>query len=55
MHYIIYQLLWNQEKIYGLIGPNGAGKSTLMRIIAGLSYPTSGSLEFFGQSSPKGN
>lgn len=41
-------------KIYGLIGPNGAGKSTLMRIIAGLSYPTFGSLEFFGQSSPKG-
>jgi ABC-2 type transport system ATP-binding protein len=41
-------------KIYGLIGPNGAGKSTLMRIIAGLSYPTSGSLELFGQSSPRG-
>jgi ABC-2 type transport system ATP-binding protein len=41
-------------KIYGLIGPNGAGKSTLMRVIAGLSYPTSGSLELFGQSSPRG-
>lgn len=41
-------------KIYGLIGPNGAGKSTLMRMIAGLSYPTSGSLELFGQSTPKG-
>ncbi|MBU5266962.1 ABC transporter ATP-binding protein [Virgibacillus proomii] len=40
-------------KIYGLIGSNGAGKSTLMRIIAGLSFPTSGSMEFFGKESPK--
>lgn len=29
-------------KIYGLIGKNGAGKTTMMRIIAGLSAPTSG-------------
>jgi ABC-2 type transport system ATP-binding protein len=35
-------------KIYGLIGQNGAGKTTLMRIIAGLSFPTSGELELFG-------
>lgn len=40
-------------KIYGLIGRNGAGKSTLMRIIAGLSYPTSGSMELFGKTSTK--
>mgnify|MGYP001113829204 CR=1 FL=1 len=40
-------------KIYGLIGSNGAGKSTLMRIVAGLSYPTSGSLELFGKENPK--
>jgi ABC-2 type transport system ATP-binding protein len=37
-------------KIYGLIGQNGAGKTTLMRMIAGLSFPTSGSLELFGHS-----
>lgn len=40
-------------KIYGLIGSNGAGKSTLMRIIAGLSFPTSGKMELFGKESPK--
>ncbi|MNE15656.1 putative ABC transporter ATP-binding protein YxlF [compost metagenome] len=40
-------------KIYGLIGQNGAGKSTFMRIIAGLAFPTSGSIELFGQSGEK--
>jgi len=40
-------------KIYGLIGQNGAGKSTLMRIIAGLSFPTSGSIELFGHTGEK--
>jgi len=35
-------------KIYGLIGQNGAGKTTLMRLVAGLSFPKSGSLELFG-------
>jgi ABC-2 type transport system ATP-binding protein len=42
-----------EGKIYGLIGKNGAGKTTLMRIIAGLSYPTSGTLELFGKSDLK--
>ncbi|MFC0525864.1 ATP-binding cassette domain-containing protein [Pontibacillus salicampi] len=40
-------------KIYGLIGQNGSGKSTLMRVISGLSFPTSGDLELFGKSSPR--
>jgi ABC-2 type transport system ATP-binding protein len=40
-------------KIYGLIGQNGAGKTTLMRLIAGLSFPTSGSLELFGHKGEK--
>lgn len=39
-----------EGKTYGLIGKNGAGKTTLMRIIAGLSFPTSGSVELFGSS-----
>ncbi|MBD2870336.1 ABC transporter ATP-binding protein [Paenibacillus arenilitoris] len=35
-------------KIYGLIGQNGAGKTTLMRLLAGLSFPTEGSILLFG-------
>jgi ABC-type polysaccharide/polyol phosphate transport system ATPase subunit len=33
----------------GLVGPNGAGKSTLLSVIAGLSWPDSGSLEINGR------
>lgn len=31
-----------EGEILGLIGPNGAGKSTIMKVIAGLSKPSSG-------------
>ncbi|MCQ2467282.1 MAG: ABC transporter ATP-binding protein [Clostridia bacterium] len=34
--------------IYGLIGPNGAGKTTIMKMMAGLTSVTKGSMEFFG-------
>ena len=40
-------------EIYGLIGENGAGKSTLIRIINGLTAPTSGELVIFGQAKPE--
>lgn len=39
-----------QGKIYGFIGKNGAGKTTLMRIIGGMSKPTSGSMSLFGKA-----
>ena len=35
--------------ISSLIGPNGAGKTTLFNVIAGLSDPTAGFIEFLGR------
>jgi branched-chain amino acid transport system ATP-binding protein len=39
-----------QGEIVSLIGANGAGKTTLLKTISGLLNPTSGSIEYDGQS-----
>ena len=40
--------------IYGLVGQNGAGKTTLIRMIAGLTPPSSGEIVLFGKSDAAG-
>lgn len=40
-------------RIYGFLGPNGAGKSTTMKMLLGLTRPTSGSFHINGKSYPK--
>lgn len=34
-------------RIYGLLGRNGAGKTTTMRMLLGLTAPTSGEVKIF--------
>ena len=38
-----------QGRIYGLLGRNGAGKTTTMKMLLGLTQPTSGEVEIWGK------
>ncbi len=41
-------------EIVGVLGLNGSGKSTMLKLIAGLLFPTAGTITVFG-GSPRGN
>lgn len=43
----------NEGEVLGFLGPNGAGKSTTLRMIVGLSSPTSGKIIIDGHSITK--
>ncbi|MHC1684202.1 MAG: ABC transporter ATP-binding protein [Clostridiaceae bacterium] len=43
----------NSGEVLGFLGPNGAGKSTTLRMIVGLSSPTSGNITIDGHSITK--
>ncbi len=36
-------------EIFGLLGHNGAGKTTFLKILVGLTYPSSGEIKIFGE------
>ncbi len=42
----------NVGETYGLIGPNGSGKTTLIRMLVGLTRPTSGTITIQGERMP---
>jgi ABC-type polysaccharide/polyol phosphate transport system ATPase subunit len=41
-----------QGEFFGIIGRNGGGKSTLLKMLAGIYFPTSGSLDVHGAVTP---
>lgn len=43
----------HQGDVFGFLGPNGSGKTTTLRMVLGLVFATSGSIELLGASVPK--
>jgi ABC-type polysaccharide/polyol phosphate transport system ATPase subunit len=40
------------KETIGLIGPNGSGKTTILRLIAGITFPSSGTIKVGGKVAP---
>jgi branched-chain amino acid transport system ATP-binding protein len=45
-----FNIYLNQDELVGLIGPNGAGKTTAFNMLTGVYEPTTGGIEFDGES-----
>jgi ABC-2 type transport system ATP-binding protein len=39
----------NEGEVFGCLGPNGAGKSTTLKLLMGLTFPTSGAARILGR------
>lgn len=42
----------NEGETVGIVGKNGAGKSTILKLIAGVTYPSSGTVKIHGRVAP---
>lgn len=42
-----------EGEIYGFLGPNGAGKTTTLKMLLGLTKPSEGTIQIFGESLDK--
>jgi ABC-2 type transport system ATP-binding protein len=45
----------NEREVFGFLGPNGAGKTTTVKMLTGLSAPTSGKAYICGQEVTQGS